>query len=318
MWVSGRTAGPGCTAEVGSLSSTGARPDGSDPAPVVGLGAAAVRALATRHGVAPTKSKGQNFVVDVGTVARVVRLAGVGAGDVVLEVGPGLGSLTLPLLSVGAHVVAVELDERLAAALPGTVADHLPAAADRLHVLRGDATRIADLVLPLAPTAFVANLPYNVAVPLLLSVLRDVPTVTTGVVMVQSEVADRLCAPPGNRVYGVPSVKLAWYAAARRVGSVAPTVFWPVPRVDSGLVGFTRRDPPAPDALREDVFATVDAAFSQRRKTLRQSLAVRAGSAAAAQEACEAAGIDPSARAERLDVAAFAALAAALGRGPRD
>lgn len=314
MSASGRTAVPGCTAEPEAEQLTQAPPGGSGPDPLVGLGAAAVRALATRHGVAPTKSKGQNFVIDVGTVARIVRLAGVAPGDVVLEVGPGLGSLTLPLLSAGAHVVAVELDDRLAAALPGTVGEHLPGAADRLHVIRGDATRIAELDLPLAPTAFVANLPYNVAVPLLLSVLRDVPTVTRGVVMVQSEVADRLCAPSGSRVYGVPSVKLAWYADARRVGSVAPTVFWPVPRVDSGLVGFTRHDPPVTVATREAVFATVEAAFSQRRKTLRQSLAVRAGSAAAAQQACEAAGVDPSARAERLDVTAFAALAASLGR----
>lgn len=283
----------------------------------MGLGAAAVRALATRHGVAPTKSKGQNFVTDVGTVARIVRLAGVQPREVVLEVGPGLGSLTLPLLSAGADVVAVELDHRLADALPGTVAEHLPGAADRLHLVRGDATGIAGLDLPLEPTAFVANLPYNVAVPLLLSVLRDVPSVRRGVVMVQSEVADRLCAPPGSRVYGVPSVKLAWYAAARRVGSVAPTVFWPVPRVDSGLVGFERREPPVTEASREDVFATVDAAFSQRRKTLRQSLAGRAGSAAAAQEACEAAGVDPTARAERLAVADFAAVAQALGRAGR-
>ncbi len=283
----------------------------------MGLGAAAVRALARRHGVEPTKSKGQNFVTDLGTVQRIVRLAGVAPGDVVLEVGPGLGSLTLPLLSAGAHVVAVELDHRLADALPGTVEERLPGALDRLHVVRGDALAVGALDLPLAPTSFVANLPYNVAVPLLLGVLEDVPSVVDGVVMVQSEVADRLCAPPGSRVYGVPSVKLAWYADARRVGSVAPTVFWPVPRVDSGLVGFARREPPATQAPRTDVFATVDAAFSQRRKTLRQSLAPRAGSAAAAQEACEAAGVDPSARAERLDVAAFAALAEALGRGSR-
>jgi 16S rRNA (adenine1518-N6/adenine1519-N6)-dimethyltransferase len=280
----------------------------------VGLGAADVRALATRHGVSPTKSKGQNFVTDIGTVGRIVRLAGVQPGDVVLEVGPGLGSLTLPLLSAGAHVVAVELDTRLAAALPGTVADHLPEALDRLHVVVGDATAVTAADLPLAPTRFVANLPYNVAVPLLLGVLQNVDTVRDGVVMVQSEVADRLCATPGGRVYGVPSVKLAWYAAARRVGSVAPTVFWPVPRVDSGLVGFTRREPPATSASREQVFATVDAAFSQRRKTLRQSLAVRAGSPALAEQALRAAGVDPTTRAERLDVTAFAAVAAALER----
>jgi 16S rRNA (adenine1518-N6/adenine1519-N6)-dimethyltransferase len=280
----------------------------------VGPGPADVRALAARYGVAPTKSKGQNFVTDVGTVARIVRLAGVQPGDVVLEVGPGLGSLTLPLLSAGAHVVAVELDTRLAAALPGTVAAHLPEAVDRLHVVVGDATAVRGDDLPLAPTRFVANLPYNVAVPLLLGVLENVGTVADGVVMVQSEVADRLCAGPGGRVYGVPSVKLAWYAAARRVGSVAPTVFWPVPRVESGLVGFTRREPPRTAATREQVFATVDAAFSQRRKTLRQSLARRAGSAAAAQQALEAAGVDPSTRAERLDVVAFAAVADALER----
>jgi len=284
----------------------------------VGLGAAAVRALAARHGINPTKSKGQNFVIDVGTVARIVRLAGVRSGDVVLEVGPGLGSLTLPLLSAGAHVVAVELDERLAAALPGTVADHLPEAVDRLHVVRGDATAVTAADLPLVPTRFVANLPYNVAVPLLLGVLEGVPSVQDGVVMVQSEVADRLCAGPGGRVYGVPSVKLAWYASSRRVGSVAPTVFWPVPRVDSGLVGFTRRPPPSTtSADRRQVFATVDAAFGQRRKTLRQSLAARAGSAARAQQALEAAGVDPSTRAERLTVGEFAAVAEALERaGP--
>ncbi|WP_336921849.1 16S rRNA (adenine(1518)-N(6)/adenine(1519)-N(6))-dimethyltransferase RsmA [Aquipuribacter sp. SD81] len=281
----------------------------------MGLGAVDVRALATRHGVAPTKSKGQNFVVDPGTVTRIVRLAGVGPGDTVLEVGPGLGSLTVPLLSSGARVVAVELDERLAAALPGTVAEHLPGAVDRLHVVRGDATAVAAADLPLPPDALVANLPYNVAVPILLGVLRAVPSVRSGVVMVQSEVADRLCATPGGRVYGVPSVKLAWYAAARRVGSVAPTVFWPVPRVDSGLVGFERREPPAAEAPREDVFAVVDTAFAQRRKTLRQSLAPLAGSAAAAEAALLAAGVDPRERAERLDVTAFAAVADALRRG---
>lgn len=273
-----------------------------------------MRALAARLGLNPSKGKGQNFVVDVGTVSRIVRLAGVQPGDVVLEIGPGLGSLTLPLLGAGAHVVAVELDPRLAAALPGTVTTHLPAASDRLHVVVGDATALDRLRLPLAPTRLVANLPYNVAVPLLLAVMEHVDGVAGGVVMVQSEVADRLCAGPGGRVYGVPSVKLAWYASARRVGSVSPQVFWPVPRVDSGLVGFTRRDPPTTTASRSQVFATVDAAFSQRRKTLRQSLARLAGSPAAAQAALEDAGVDPVTRAERLDVAAFAAVAASLVR----
>lgn len=297
------------------LSTTLSEAAGSGPDPLVGLGAAAVRTLAARHGVSPTKSKGQNFVTDVGTVSRIVRLAGVQPGDVVLEVGPGLGSLTLPLLSAGATVVAVELDDRLADALPGTVAEHLPDAVDRLHLVRGDATAVTAADLPRAPTRFVANLPYNVAVPLLLGVLENVPSVRDGVVMVQSEVADRLCAGPGGRVYGVPSVKLAWYAAARRVGSVAPTVFWPVPRVDSGLVGFTRHDPPVTAAARTEVFACVDAAFGQRRKTLRQSLAVHAGSPAAAEQALRAAGVAPTERAERLDVTAFAAVAAALKGG---
>lgn len=243
-----------------------------------------------------------------------MRLAGVGPRSTVLEVGPGLGSLTLPLLSAGATVVAVELDERLADALPATVEQHLPGASQRLHVLRADATTLRPQDLPVAPTTFVANLPYNVAVPLLLNVLQRVDSVRDGVVMVQSEVADRLCATPGGRVYGVPSVKLAWYAQARRVGSVAPTVFWPVPRVDSGLVGFTRREPPTTTADRETVFATVDAAFSQRRKTLRQALATYAGSPDRAATALRAAGIDPATRGERLDVVAFAALAQALAR----
>ncbi|MFC5381865.1 16S rRNA (adenine(1518)-N(6)/adenine(1519)-N(6))-dimethyltransferase RsmA [Aquipuribacter nitratireducens] len=287
----------------------------------MGLGAVDVRALAERLGVAPTKSKGQNFVVDPGTVTRIVRLAGVGPGDTVLEVGPGLGSLTVPLLSSGARVVAVELDDRLADALPATVAAHVPGAADRLEVVRGDATRLADLTLPAAPDHLVANLPYNVAVPILLGALDALPSLRSGVVMVQSEVADRLCAAPGGRVYGVPSVKLAWYAAARRVGSVAPTVFWPVPRVDSGLVGFVRHAPPVEaetreDVVRERVFMVVDAAFSQRRKTLRQSLARLAGSAAAAEAALRAAGVDPAARAETLDVASFAAVATALAAVP--
>lgn len=273
-----------------------------------------MRALVHRLGLRPSKGKGQNFVVDVGTVSRIVRLAGVGPGDTVLEVGPGLGSLTVPLLAAGARVVAVELDDVLADELPVTVARHVPEAVDRLHLLRGDATALGALDLLHAPGALVANLPYNVAVPILLGVLEHVPSVRAGVVMVQSEVADRLVEGPGGRVYGVPSVKLAWYASARRVGSVSPGVFWPVPRVDSGLVAFSRQPAPVSAAGRQAVFRCVDAAFGQRRKTLRQSLAGLAGSPDAAATALRAAGVDPSTRGERLDVAAFARVADALVR----
>ncbi len=250
---------------------------------------------------------------------RIVRLAGVRDGDVVLEVGPGLGSLTLPLLAAGAAVVAVEIDERLAARLPRTVEAHLPDAGDRLHVVVADAVRLdARLVTGPhgPPTVLAANLPYNVAVPVLLTVLERVPSVASGVVMVQAEVADRLTAAPGSRVYGAPTVKLAWYARARRAGSVPPSVFWPAPRVDSGLVALTRRETPGSAGLREATFACVDAAFAQRRKGLRGALAPLAGSPAAAAAALAAAGVDPLTRGEQLDVAAFVRLAAALEVSP--
>jgi 16S rRNA (adenine1518-N6/adenine1519-N6)-dimethyltransferase len=248
-------------------------------------------------------------------VERIARLAGAGPGDVVLEVGPGLGSLTLPLLATGAAVVAVEIDERLAARLPGTVAAHLPDAADRLHVLVADAVRLDG---PLVtgphgpPTVLAANLPYNVAVPVLLTVLQRVPSVASGVVMVQAEVADRLTAAPGSRVYGAPTVKLAWYAHARRAGTVPASVFWPVPHVESGLVTLTRRAAPGPATLRAATFACIDAAFAQRRKGLRGALAPLAGSAGAAATALAAAGVDPLTRGEQLGVADFVRLAAAL------
>jgi 16S rRNA (adenine1518-N6/adenine1519-N6)-dimethyltransferase len=228
----------------------------------------------------------------------------------VLEVGPGLGSLTLALLPMVARVVAVEVDERLAAALPATVDAYAPGIADRLQVVAGDALRVVDLPGP-PPTALVANLPYNVAVPVLLHLLDVQPTVRRALVMVQAEVADRLVAPPGSRTYGVPSVKAAWYGGARRVGSIGRSVFWPAPRVDSGLVLLDRRDPPATTASRAEVFAVVDAAFAQRRKTLRAALAGWAGSPALAEQLLRQAGIDPGARGERLDVAAFARLAEA-------
>ena len=260
----------------------------------------------------PTKKLGQNFVHDPNTVRRIVSAAGLRDDDVVLEVGPGLGSLTLALLGSARYVTAVELDDVLASRLPATVAERAPAVASRLSVLAADALRVrADELPGPPPTALVANLPYNVAVPVLLHLLAELPSVAHGLVMVQSEVADRLAAAPGSRVYGVPSVKAAWYASVRRAGPVPRTVFWPVPNVDSGLVSFARRPPPAAGASREETFAVVAAAFAQRRKTLRTALASWAGSAPAAEAALRAAGVDPSARGEQLDVTAFARLAAA-------
>lgn len=271
------------------------------------LTAADVRSLATRLDLRPTKTLGQNFVIDPNTVRRLVRTAGVGVDDVVVEVGPGLGSLTLGLLEVATRVVAVEIDPRLAGELPATVADRLPERADRLEVVLQDALTLTGVAGP-PPTAFVANLPYNVAVPVLLRLLEHLPSLRTGLVMVQAEVADRLVAPPGSRTYGIPSVKAAWYAEVRRAGSIGRNVFWPAPHVDSGLVAFTRREPPVGD--REATFAVVDAAFAQRRKTLRAALAGWAGSAPAAEERLRAAGIDPGARGEVLGVEDFARLAA--------
>jgi len=271
------------------------------------LSAADVRSLATALDLRPTKSLGQNFVIDPNTVRRLVRVAGVGVEDVVVEVGPGLGSLTLGLLEVAQRVVAVEIDPILAAQLPTTVARQAPDRADRLEVVLQDALTMTGLPGP-APTAFVANLPYNVAVPVLLRLLEHLPSLRTGLVMVQAEVADRLVAPPGSKTYGIPSVKAAWYAEVRRAGAIGRNVFWPAPNVDSGLVAFTRRPPPAGD--RAATFAVVDAAFSQRRKTMRAALAGWAGSAAAAEARLRAAGIDPGARGEVLGVEDFARLAA--------
>jgi 16S rRNA (adenine1518-N6/adenine1519-N6)-dimethyltransferase len=271
-----------------------------------------VREIAGRLGVRPSKRLGQNFVIEQGTVRRIAALAAPGPADVVLEVGPGLGSLTLALLEAGAgQVVAVEIDRVLAGELPRTLAGRAPALASRVTVINADALRTGQDDLPAVPSMLVANLPYNVAVPVVLHLLAAVPALARGLVMVQAEVADRMCAPPGSRVYGGPSVKLAWYATARSAGTVPRSVFWPVPNVDSRLVAFTRHDPPATTASREEVFALVDAAFAQRRKTLRAALAGWAGSAPEAERLLRAAGIDPGARGESLGVAEFARLAAA-------
>ena len=270
------------------------------------LGPVDVRRLAGELGLRPTKRLGQNFVHDPNTVRRIVTAAGLAADDVVVEVGPGLGSLTLALLPACARVLAVEVDPVLAGRLPATVAEHAPDLRDRLEVVEGDALRVR---LDTAPTQLVANLPYNVSVPVVLHLLATLPSLRGALVMVQAEVADRMAAGPGSRVYGVPSVKIAWYADARRVATVPRSVFWPVPNVDSALVRLTRREPPPGD--RGTVFGLVDAAFAQRRKTLRAALAGWAGSAARAGELLERAGVDPGTRGERLSVVDYARVASA-------
>jgi 16S rRNA (adenine1518-N6/adenine1519-N6)-dimethyltransferase len=299
------------------------------------LGARDIRGIAGRLGVHPTKKLGQNFVIEPGTVRQIAKLAAVRPGDVILEVGPGLGSLTLALLEAvveatgipssggGAEAVLpvgpgpspmrlvdVEIDPVLAAELPKTIADRAPGLVERVDVLTADALAVGEKEVGLpAPAVLAANLPYNVAVPVLLRLLAALPSLERGVVMVQAEVADRMCAGPGSRVYGVPSAKLAWYANARLAGTVPRTVFWPVPNVDSKLVAFTRRDPPVTTASREEVFAVIDAAFGQRRKTLRAALAGWAGSPAKAEDALRTAGVDPGARGETLTVTDFAHIA---------
>lgn len=277
------------------------------------LGPADVRSLAAALDLRPTKQRGQNFVIDANTVRRIVKVSGVGPDDVVLEVGPGLGSLTLGLLGVVRRVVALEIDPVLARALPATVAAHAPDHVDRFEVVEVDALRVTEVPGP-PPTALVANLPYNVSVPVLLHLMALLPSLRHGLVMVQSEVADRLAAPPGSRTYGVPSVKAAWFADVRRAGAVGRNVFWPAPNVDSGLVAWEHRDPPAVAVSREQVFAVIDAAFAQRRKTLRSTLKGLAGSAEAAEAALAHAGVDPQVRGEALGIADFAAIAEGLSR----
>lgn len=281
------------------------------------LDPSSLRRIAAEIDLRPTKQRGQNFVVDANIVRRIVALAGVEPCDISLEIGPGLGSLTLGLLAAGRFVTAIEIEPRLAEQLSLTVAERRPDLADRLRVITADALTVTSLPDP-QPTVVVANLPYNVSVPVLLHLLATFPDWRRGLVMVQSEVADRLVAAPNSKIYGVPSVKLAWYASARRVGTVPPSVFWPVPNVDSGLVEIVRRDPPPTTAARADVFALVDAAFAQRRKMLRSALASRFGSSAEASAVLTTAGIDPQARGEVLTIGDFARLAevAATFDGP--
>lgn len=277
------------------------------------LGGGDIRALVTELGIRPTKKWGQNFVTDPNTVRRIVRAARLAPTDVVLEVGPGLGSLTLGLLPHVQRVVAVEIDPRLAERLPRTVAERLPQYVNRLEVVEADALRLDEL--PGEPSALVANLPYNIAVPVVLHLLQRVPSIASVLVMVQKEVADRLAAGPGSRVYGVPSVKARWYCEVETAGNIATSVFWPVPHVESGLVRMTRRSPPSSSSGRAATFAVIDAAFSQRRKTLRSALATFAGGPDRAEAALVAADVAPSERGESLTVAEFARISDALAAG---
>jgi 16S rRNA (adenine1518-N6/adenine1519-N6)-dimethyltransferase len=269
------------------------------------LGAAEIRELAEQLDLRPAKSLGQNFVIDGNVCQKIVRVAGVTADDIALEIGPGLGSLTLALLEVTSNVIAVEIDQRLAERLPITVAEHKTDSYE-LTVINTDALAVREL--PVAPTVLVANLPYNVSVPVLLHLLEILPSLNTGVVMVQAEVADRLVAKPGTKEYGIPSLKASWWAQVSGAGSVSRSIFWPVPGVDSKLVSFKRHETPGDDAMRKGVFQLVDAAFAQRRKMLRAALSGIFGSSAKAEAVLIAAGIDPTLRGESLLIDSFCAI----------
>jgi 16S rRNA (adenine1518-N6/adenine1519-N6)-dimethyltransferase len=271
------------------------------------LGAAQIRELAAQLDLKPSKSLGQNFVIDSNVCTKIVRTAGVTSDDIALEIGPGLGSLTLAMLDVAQSVIAVEIDPRLAQQLPITVAQHF-AHPENLTVINKDALAVNDL--PVAPTVLVANLPYNVSVPVLLHLLEKFPTLRTGVVMVQAEVADRLAAKPGGKEYGIPSVKAAWWADVKNVGTVSRSIFWPAPNVDSKLVGFTRRETAGSEESRAKVFTIIDAAFAQRRKMLRSALSSLYGSSSAAEAILIKAGIDPTLRGEALQIESFCKIAA--------
>ena len=269
------------------------------------LGAAEIRELAEQLDLRPAKSLGQNFVIDGNVCQKIVRVAGVTADDVALEIGPGLGSLTLALLEVTSNVIAVEIDQRLAERLPITVAEH-KTDSYKLTVINTDALAVREL--PVAPTVLVANLPYNVSVPVLLHLLEILPSLNTGVVMVQAEVADRLAAKPGTKEYGIPSLKASWWAQVSGAGSVSRSIFWPVPGVDSKLVSFKRHETPGDEAMRKGVFQLVDAAFAQRRKMLRAALSGIFGSSAKAEAVLIVAGIDPTLRGESLLIDSFCAI----------
>jgi len=276
------------------------------------LGAREIRELAESLGIRPTKKLGQNFVIDPNTVQRIVRAADVVPTDHVLEVGPGLGSLTLALLQEVASVVAIEIDPVLAEQLPRTIALHMPERAESLTLILSDAMKVD--VVPGEPTALVANLPYNVSVPVLLHLLEVVPSLRTALVMVQKEVAERLAAEPGSRTYGIPSLKARWYGEVRMAGNIGRNVFWPEPNVDSALVRVDRREQPTCESSREWVFTVIDTAFAQRRKSLRGALAQLAGSPDAAEQALRAAGVDPGRRGESLTLPEFIKLADSLHR----
>ena len=275
------------------------------------LGAAEIREIAERIGVRPTKKLGQNFVVDANTCRKIVKSADVGPEDVALEIGPGLGSLTLAMLESAKEVIAIEIDDRLAAELPVTAKRH-GFDSDKLRIINQDAMGIS--TLPLEPTVLVANLPYNVSVPVLLRFLELFPTLRSGVVMVQSEVADRLVAKPNSKTYGSPSVKVTWWADLSSAGTVSRSIFWPVPNVDSSLVRFVRHESAGDEALRKVVFKIIDAAFAQRRKMMRAALSDMCGSSAAASAIIEASGIDPTIRGEALELSDFIKIAITLSK----
>jgi len=273
------------------------------------LGAAEIRALATSLNATPTKKLGQNFVIDPNTVRRIVHQAHLSSSDVVVEIGPGLGSLTLALLPEVAHVVAVEIDPVLANQLPVTISKHALVLAKNLTVINADAMRIQ--TLPMSPTHLVANLPYNVSVPVVLHFLESFPSIKEFLVMVQAEVADRMAAGPGSKIYGVPSVKMAWYGKVDKAGVVGRNVFWPAPNVDSGLVRMVRNESTYDPKIRVLTFSIVDAAFGQRRKTLRTALGSILGAPPEVEAILRSAGVDPGARGEQLGLAEFVAIAQA-------
>ena len=275
------------------------------------LGAAEIREIAERIGLRPTKKLGQNFVVDANTCRKIVKSADVGPTDIALEIGPGLGSLTLAMLESASEVIAIEIDDRLAAELPETAQRH-GLDASKLTILNQDAMGVT--TLPKEPTVLVANLPYNVSVPVLLRFLELFPTLRSGVVMVQSEVADRLVAKPNSKVYGSPSVKATWWADLSSAGTVSRSIFWPVPNVDSSLVRFVRHQSAGDEALRKATFKIIDAAFAQRRKMMRAALSDLCGGSAAASSIIEASGIDPTIRGESLQLSDFIKIAITLSK----